>query len=413
MNTVADRDPLSSPRPEQDVVVIGAGPSGMTAAILLARRGLRTTLVAPAVNREDGRTTALLQASVNLLDELGLWQDIAPRAAALAHMRLIDDTGRLIRAPEVTFDASELQLEAFGYNVLNKDLNGILETAAGKEPNLTFVKAKVERVIPAADQVSIHLDDGAVLTAALVVGADGRNSVVRSAAGIEVRQWSYPQQALVLNLEHDRPHQSISTEFHTPTGPFTLVPLPGRMSSLVCVVTPETAQHLKAYTDDALALELERRAHSILGKFRIASERQVYPLSGLIARSVAARRCALVGEAAHVFPPIGAQGLNLGLRDVADLGDVLRGAKERGEDIGSDLTLARYDSVRRVDIQTRTTAVDLLNRSLLTDLLPVQAVRSLGLYAAGRVGPLRRILMREGITPVAGRPRLFSRLARR
>ncbi|WP_106754232.1 UbiH/UbiF family hydroxylase [Pannonibacter carbonis] len=413
MSTKASHAPVPQTRQKNDVIVIGAGPSGLTTAILLARRGLQTVLVAPAVNREDGRTTALLQASVNLLDELGLWQEIAPRAAALAHMRLIDDTGRLIRAPEITFDASELQLEAFGYNVLNRELNGILEDAAGREPGLSFVKAKVERVMPAEDQVTVQLDDGTTLAAALVVGADGRNSMVRAAAGIDVRTWTYPQQALVLNLEHDRPHQSISTEFHTPTGPFTLVPLPGRMSSLVCVVTPETAQHLTSYTDEALALDLERRAHSILGKFRIASPRQVYTLSGLIARSVAARRCALVGEAAHVFPPIGAQGLNLGLRDVADLGGVLREAKERGDDIGSDLTLARYESARRVDISTRTTAVDLLNRSLLTDLLPVQAARSFGLYAAGRVGPLRRMLMREGITPVAGRPRLFSRLGRR
>ncbi|MEH0072665.1 FAD-dependent monooxygenase [Pannonibacter sp. Pt2-lr] len=148
------------------------------------------------------------------------------------------------------------------------------------------------------------------------------------------------------------------------------------MSSLVCVVTPETATHLKAYEDGALALELERRAHSVLGAFRIASPRQVYPLSGMIAKKAAANRCALIGEAAHVFPPIGAQGLNLGLRDVADLARIVGEAKARGEDVGSALTLARYDSARKPDITSRTTAVDLLNRSLLTDMLPVQALRS-------------------------------------
>ncbi|NBN62180.1 UbiH/UbiF family hydroxylase [Microvirga tunisiensis] len=402
----------AAPLPVHDAAVIGAGPSGLTAAILLARRGLKTVLIAPAINATDGRTTALLQASVALLDEIGVWPALAPKAAALAHMRLIDDTGRLIRAPEITFDASELKLEAFGYNVLNRELNVVLEQAALAEPGLTWVKERVQAVEPAEDRVTIRLETGDTVTARLAVGADGRQSRVRAAAGIEVRQWSYPQHALVLNLEHDRPHQSISTEFHTPTGPFTLVPLPGRMSSLVCVVSPETAQHLLSYTDEALALELERRAHSILGRFRLASSRQVFPLSGMIAHQVAARRCALVGEAAHVFPPIGAQGLNLGLRDVADLGSILQAALARGDDIGSPQTLARYEAARKVDISTRTTAVDLLNRSLLSDLLPVQAARSLGLYAAGRIGPLRRLLMREGITPMAGRPKIFAGLAR-
>ncbi|WP_122520152.1 UbiH/UbiF family hydroxylase [Pannonibacter phragmitetus] len=386
-----------------DAAVIGAGPSGMAAALLLARRGLRTALVAPEVNTKDARTTALLQASVALLDEIGVWDKLAARSAPLAHMRLIDDTRRLIRAPETTFDASELGLEAFGYNVLNRELNAELEAAVLKADGLTWLKTRLAKLEPAEAEVRLTLEDGTTLTAALAVGADGRTSMVRQAAGIDVREWSYPQMALVMNLEHDRPHGSVSTEFHTPTGPFTLVPLPGRMSSLVCVVTPETATHLKAYEDGALALELERRAHSVLGAFRIASPRQVYPLSGMIAKKAAANRCALIGEAAHVFPPIGAQGLNLGLRDVADLARITGESKARGEDVGSALTLARYDSARKPDITSRTTAVDLLNRSLLTDMLPVQALRSLGLYAAGRFPPLRKFLMREGITPKATR----------
>jgi 2-octaprenyl-6-methoxyphenol hydroxylase len=214
----------------------------------------------------------------------------------------------------------------------------------------------------------------------------------------------------VLNLEHDVPHHDHSSEFHTPTGPFTLVPLKGRRSSLVWVQEPGEAERLHALDDETLALEIERRAASILGRMRIVGTRQLYPLGGLSAKTVAANRCALVGEAAHVFPPIGAQGLNLGFRDVATLGEVLVAARRRGEDIGALSVLAAYERARRPDIASRTTAVDLLNRSLLSDLLPVQLLRGLGLYLAGRVPPLRRFLMREGIAPAMARPRLMRGL---
>ncbi|WP_417668547.1 UbiH/UbiF family hydroxylase [Roseibium sp.] len=382
-----------------DIAVIGAGPAGMTAALLFASKGFDTALVAPKVNHEDGRTTALLQASVDLLDNIGIWNELAPRAAPLSKMRMIDDTGRLIRAPETTFDSAELDLPAFGYNLLNKDLNRILEEAAVREPNLTFVHALAEGYDFDEAHATVHLARDNTISAKLVVAADGRNSPARSAAGIDVRRWDYPQVAVVLNLEHDRPHGDASTEFHTPTGPFTLVPLPGRASSLVCVVKPEQADALVALSDDLLARELETRAHSILGKFSIASKPQKFPLSGLTAKRLMGPRLALIGEAAHVFPPIGAQGLNLGLRDVASLGNILSTAKAQSKDIGAHDTLEVYEKQRFTDINSRTAAVDALNRSLLTDFLPVQFARSAGLYLADKIPPLRRFLMREGIAP--------------
>lgn len=394
-----------------DVAVIGAGPSGLTMAILLARHGFTTALVAPADPAEDDRTTALLESSVALLRALDLWPAIEPHTAPLAHMRIVDDTGRLIRAPETVFDAAELDLPAFGYNIRNRDLNGALGAAAAETPGLVRVFGRVEAIRSDATGASVTVDSGETVTAALVVGADGRRSMVREAAGIDTRDWRYPQAALIVNLEHDVPHHDHSTEFHTPTGPFTLVPLKGNRSSLVCVVEPEEAERLKALPDDALAAELERRAHSVLGAMRIAGARQIYPLGGLSANRLGAARCALIGEAAHVFPPIGAQGLNLGLRDVAALGEILVAAKARGEDIGGAATLERYERARRPDIASRVAAVDLLNRSLLSDLLPVQALRGLGLYAIGRIGPLRRMMMREGIAPSLGRPRLMRGLS--
>ncbi|MEP3303520.1 MAG: UbiH/UbiF family hydroxylase [Roseibium sp.] len=382
-----------------DIVVVGAGPSGMTAALLFASVGFETALVAPAVNQEDGRTTALLQDSVTLFEQIGVWDNLRSFATPLSKMRMIDDTRRLVRAPEVTFDSAELNLEAFGYNLRNKDLNRVLAEAAQEQANLTLFEDLAVSYDFGEESVSVFCQDGAPLKTRLLVAADGRNSQARESAGIELRRWSYPQVAVVLNLEHDRPHNETSTEFHTPTGPFTLVPLPGRTSSLVCVVTSEQAETIKTMSKDDLALELEHRAHSILGKFGIASSPQSFPLSGLSAKSLVGPRLALIGETAHVFPPIGAQGLNLGLRDVASLGRLLTSARDMGADIGATEVLSRYESDRRSDISTRTFAVDALNRSLLTDFLPVQIARSAGLYLADKVPPLRRLLMREGIAP--------------
>ncbi len=395
---------------EAQIAVAGAGPSGMAAAILFARHGFDTVLIAPPAAASDGRTTALLESSVEMLKALGLWEAIVPKAAPLAHMRIVDATDRLIRAPEVVFNASELKLPAFGYNIENRDLNAVLAEACGHEARLTRLESRVCDVSISGDRAILALDGGASVHAALVVGADGRRSRVREAAGIEVSEWRYPQSALVLNLDHRVPHRDHSTEFHTRTGPFTLVPLPGRRSSLVCVERPETVEELMALSDAALAVEIERRACSIYGAMTVSSTRQSFPLGGMTAKRVVADRVGLIGEAAHVFPPIGAQGLNLGLRDVAMLGEIVAEAKAHGRDIGAADVLARYERMRRPDILSRTAAVDLLNRSLLSDLLPVQAGRSFGLYLAGRVGPLRRFLMREGIAPMLARPRLMRGL---
>ncbi|MBD8890825.1 UbiH/UbiF family hydroxylase [Roseibium litorale] len=382
-----------------DIVVIGAGPSGLTAALSAAQAGYRTAVVAPGVNFADGRTTALLQASVDFLTALGVWDKLSPLSAPLMRMRMVDATGRLIRAPEVTFDSAELELEAFGYNLRNKDLNRVLEEAARAEPDVTFFETVASGFDFDGLSARITTADGQRITAKLCIAADGRNSLAREAAGIGVNRWSYPQVAVVMNLAHTQPHQDTSTEFHQTTGPFTLVPLQGRNSSLVCVETPEGAARLTAMERPVLERELERRAHSILGKMTVDGDVQSFPLSGLTAKSVSGPRLALIGETAHVFPPIGAQGLNLGLRDVQSLGKLLVEARTHDLDPGSADLLARYEADRRTDIASRTTAVDALNRSLLTDLLPVQAMRSAGLYLASRVGPLRRLLMREGIAP--------------
>lgn len=381
---------------ECDIAVVGAGPAGLATAVGLARRGVRTLLITGPERGADHRTTALMEGSVRVLEEIGVWDRLQPHTTPLRDLRIVDATHRLLRAPEALFRASEIGLEAFGYNIENDTLRSALRAAAQDIPGLEFMEASATAHEAGAEDIRVSLDDGRTVAARLVVAADGRRSRMREAAGIRVRTRAYPQVALTFTVRHTRPHEDISTEFHTEHGPFTLVPLPGDRSSIVCVVSERDAVRLLGLDEPALARELERRAFSMLGAFEVEEGRGAFPLAAESAEQLTAPRLALMAEAAHVMPPIGAQGLNLGLRDAACLLEIAGGAVVRGFDPGDAAVLDRYAAGRRRDIETRMAAVDLLNRSLLSDLVPMQGLRGLGVYMMQKVGPLRRGLMRLG-----------------
>lgn len=370
-----------------DVVVVGGGLAGLSATIAAHQAGFKTAVVAKPLTSTDERTTALFMPSIEFLEQIGIWSKIRGETQPLRTMRILDGTSRLIRSRPASFHSSEIKLEQFGYNIPNKILLEALFETISEQKICRFDNFATDYV----DEKGIAhltLDDGQVIQAVHVIAADGRNSFLREKAGITHRAWQYDQKAIILSFKHRLPHQDISTEFHTEKGPFTQVPLPGNRSSLVWAIKPDEEEVLLKRPLNELNLLVEQNMHSLLGDVDIDTTPQCYPLSSLLADRFGKGCILLVGEAGHAFPPIGAQGLNLGLRDVM-------GAIECITKHGINAANA-YHRARQMDVISRTFGIDMFNRTLLTSFLPVQLIRSGVISAASQIPFLKQILMRQG-----------------
>lgn len=387
-----------------DCTVIGGGAAGLSTAIGLARSGLSVRILGvPEVVRDDGRSAALFQSSLDFLGELGVEDRLKAHGAPLRAIRLIDITGALVRAPTTTFKAAEIGQEAFGWNIPNAKIVEELIAVARATPGLEVSSVFFEGFEDLGDRLRLALPGGETVETRVLIGADGQKSRVREAAGITHRVKPYPQAAITCRLTHPKDHEDVSLEFHTREGPFTFVPVGDNRSALVWIMKPEKAEAMLALSREALADAITRRSTAALGTVTIEGPIAAVPLQKLVADKLVSGRVALVGEAAHAFPPIGAQGLNLGLKDVEALVKRLSAAKAAGEDLAE--ALPAYARDRKLDVEARSAGVDMLNSALIADLLPFDLARAAGLAVLRDVAPIRRLAMRIGgwNSPFGGR----------
>ncbi len=390
---------------DTDILVSGAGIAGMILAALLARRGHRVTICDPAPPPEDRdadgsdlRTTAYLAPSVALLEEAGLWDTLAPDAAALAALRVMDSSGWPPRQTATrTFTPADLGLGSFGWNVMNwRARRSLADTLDRAERVDLLLGTGFSDMLMRDDRALVTLTDGSRIAAKLVVGADGRASPVREAAGIGVRTHRYGQKALAFACTHAEPHHGVSTEIYNSGGAFVTVPLADHQghpaSSIVWMAEGARAMELMRAGAEAFDAALTTRALHVLGPMTRVTPLRLWPIVTQTAARLAAKRTALVAEAAHVLPPIGAQGLNTSIADIRALAEAIDPA-----DPGASAGLAAYARRRERDMRGRAAAIDAYNRLCSAGDGPLQLLRRTGLKAVHDIAPLRRRAMGLGM----------------
>jgi 2-octaprenyl-6-methoxyphenol hydroxylase len=390
-----------------DILISGGGIAGLTAACAFGSAGFDVICVdptAPVTERDaigsDLRTTAFLQPAQLLLQRCGLWNRLANHAAALQIMRIVDAGGEQPEPRVIKdFNAADLSDKPFGWNLPNWLLRRELLARLAELPNVDFRPGvATTSLFTRTAQARVGLSDGSRINAKLVVAADGRTSPMREAAGISVSTTRYGQKALAFAVSHPVPHDNVSTEVHRSGGPFTMVPLPdhqGRPSSaIVWMERGPKAQELQTLPTEEFEAAMTRRSCGVLGDLKLASRRSIWPIISQCAERMTGERLALMAEAAHVVPPIGAQGLNMSLGDLACLLDL---AESRRDGLGDAQMLQAYHKARFNEIKLRVKGIDLLNRASMLEALPLRDMRAAALNAFYSIEPIRKTLMRTGL----------------
>lgn len=391
-----------------EVLIIGGGVAGLAMALNLAKQQVSTVVVegfdlhntAPPLH--FGRTAALMGSSIDLLKDLELWDKIKDITAPLKQMRIIDDGNPKINPVIVDFKSEEIGAEMFGHNVPNMMLQTMLLEAVKLCPAIKMIcPDKLHSFDITPSNIIATLDSGKKITASLLVGADGKKSKTRALANIKFKENKYDQSAITCLFYHSKPHDNISTEHHRAGGPFTTVPMPDQgeqhCSSLVWVEKTEDANKYIALDKQAFEHAIQKRSRDALGEITLASNPESWPLTGVLAERFTAPRMALIAEAAHAMSPIGAQGLNLSLRDVSSLSDIILNALRLGEDIGSFSVLERYEESRRLDINSRFEGVDKYNRIVSNNIDIVRLFRRTGLKSLKVLPALKQLAMKQGL----------------
>lgn len=407
---------------DADVIIAGAGMAGATLALALKQGGLTPILIDPIVFDAqlaptfDGRSSAIAYASFRQWRVLGLAADIEPHAQRIEQILVTDgrSPGASTGRPQpfyLRFDSAEIadrsDGEPLGYLLENRRTRAALAAAVDRAGITVLAPARVASVDFDAACARVTLEDGRALTAPLVVGAEGRSSVVRAAAGVNAIGWSYAQTGVVATVRLARPHQGVAHEYFLPGGPFAILPLTDDRASLVWTEPTAKAQALKAARPEVFHAHLQRRFGALLGEAVVEGQVFTYPLSLQLAERLCAPRAALLGDAAHGIHPIAGQGLNLGLKGAAALAEVLVDAARLGEDIGSDLVLERYARWRRFDTIAVAAASDLFVRLFSNDNRLLRLARGAGMAVVNRIGPARRFFMQEAGGAQGDLPRLL------
>ncbi|MCW9043823.1 MAG: UbiH/UbiF family hydroxylase, partial [Pseudopelagicola sp.] len=392
---------------QADILISGGGIAGLTAAAAFGSAGINVQCVdpAPPITERDSagadlRTTAFLQPARTLLDEAGLWDRLAPHAAPLEIMRIIDAGGDKPEARLVKeFVASEISDAPFGWNLPNWLLRREMVAHLQEMDNVDLrLGTATTGLVTRTNEARVPLSDGTHTTARLVIAADGRNSPMREAAAIPVHTTRYGQKALAFAVTHPIPHENVSTEVHRSGGPFTLVPLPdyeGKPSSaIVWMERGPRADALFRMDPEAFEQEMTARSTGLFGPLTLASRRTLWPIISQSATRLYGERLALVAEAAHVVPPIGAQGLNMSLGDMRTLLDL---AKAAPDDLGAPAMLEAYHRKRFAEVKLRVKGIDMLNRASMVSARPLRDVRAFGLNALYALSPVRKTLMQMGL----------------